>query len=61
MDSRNRKPIAAVVVESTAQNRFTRNQLDQIFNNDERQFMSDLLEAIQQHLIIPSDAMKAEF
>jgi hypothetical protein len=61
MDSRNRKPIAAVVVESTAQNRFTRNQLDQIFNNDERQFMSDLLDAIQRHLIIPSDATKAEF
>jgi hypothetical protein len=61
MDSRNRKPIAAVVVESTAINRFTRAELDQVFNNDERQFMSDLLEAIQKHLIVPSDAAKAGY
>jgi hypothetical protein len=41
MDTRLRQPIAAIVVESTDGDRFTRDQLDQVFNNQERIFMSD--------------------
>ena len=61
MDTRNRNPIAAIVVESTDGDRFTRDELDQVFNNQERVFMSDLLEVLQPHLTVPSDAAKAGF
>lgn len=61
MDTRSLTPIAVVVVESTAAGRFERPNLDEVFNNKERLFMSDLLEALQKHLLVPSDALKAGF
>ncbi|MFP4106711.1 MAG: hypothetical protein ACLFVU_11550 [Phycisphaerae bacterium] len=59
LDTRNRDPLAVVIVESTSTDRLKKSTLERVFGDRERGFLSEMIETLRPHLSVPSVAEEA--